>query len=405
MDYVPPLGTDPSDPDWPLVLHVNRNPALGLVGSFPSADGFNALLLEMRNAIVGAGLTPSTSNLEQLLEAITLLARMAAGRLITTDTVLTVDPAVAVSATNFHTIQAAIDSLDTALIAPRATVRIEVSGVVHTITETIIVDHVHAGRINLVGAALPGAFPVEADLVATLATARSNLRAKVPTVLSLQGVTGIETRRGGLGLIQDIMFDHNGAGTIAQGCILALEGTVNLSRVVAFGCNLAGVADGAGLAAEGRGQIYADTFLIGHCDAAARALNRSYIRLTGPSSPKAPIGYCDVGAEASSGGQVSVRSCKIFQCAEYGIFANVSGVIFVDSAVSEFASNFQNAGALGGRVNFQNASLLGAVSSSFSLVANEGGYINAFGLAGGSVVSCTPAADTVGNRNSYIRIT
>lgn len=405
MDYARPLNADPADPAWPNVPFWNKDPAIGLVGAKVPADALNGPLFEILNAITGAGLTPNAADLTQLLQAMTLIARAAAGRLITSPLMLTVDPGVAVSDTNFHTVQAAFDSLATARIMPGIVVTISVAAGVHTITDTIYVDHVDASRIWLVGANLPGAFPVYADIHATLATARTNLRAKVPTVLSLQGVNGLYVRQGGLGKIKNIMFDHNGANTTAQGCLVAVGGTVFVEDCVFFGCALSGAENGAGIAGDGKGEVYVSNFLIAHCDEGARAHSRSYIQLDGPASPIAPIARTiDYGVVARSGGEIRLRKATVSDIPGAGAYCDTGGLIVIDAAAT-FGSCGFNLGANGARIFAPGLPFLGATVGGVlaSLVANDGGYIQAQ-LAGGSSVTCSPTEETVGNHNSYIRI-
>lgn len=68
MKYRQPLGvTDPNAP------HVNGDIALGQRGSRPDARAWNAVQLEIQNAIDGAGLTPDHDDNTQLLQAMMLL--------------------------------------------------------------------------------------------------------------------------------------------------------------------------------------------------------------------------------------------------------------------------------------------------------------------------------------------
>ena len=408
MDYAPPLNADPVDGVYPLSPYWNKDPSIGLVGAKVPADALNGPLFEILNAITGAGLTPSSADLTQLLQAITIIARAAAGRLITSPLMLTVDPGVAVSDTNFHTVQAAFDSLATARIMPGIVVTISVAAGVHTITDPITVDHVDASRIWLVGANLPGAFPVYADIHSVLATARTNLRAKVPTVISIQGVNGLYVRQGGLGKIKNIMFDHNGAGGLsaAIACVVSVEGSTVIEDCVMFGCKLAGSPKGAGLAADATGKIYCYNVMIAHCDEFARALGRSIIELDGPASPLVPLCRAHAslgrGVIAGSGGEIRLGLVTISDVVGFGAFAETGGLIVIGKA-AVFGSCGGNLGANGGHIHANGLPFLSTPLTLASMTANDGGYIQVE-LAGGSDVTCNPTVRTVGNHNSYIRI-
>lgn len=72
MDFVAPLdAANPGDP------YVDENPSAGINGSIVPAAFFNQGQRELRNLILGAGLTPDPNVLTQVLEAV--LALIAAG--------------------------------------------------------------------------------------------------------------------------------------------------------------------------------------------------------------------------------------------------------------------------------------------------------------------------------------
>jgi len=364
---------------------------------------FHRMQSELAGIIAEGDAAPSDAILNQAALAIYDMIRAQAPRLISADMTLTVNPGAPASATNFLTMQAAFDSLANAIIMPDVVVTISLSGDVHTVTETVYVDHINASRIHLIGANLPGAFPVYADIHSVLATARTNLRAKVPTVISIQGVNGLYVRQGGLGKIKNIMFDHNGANTTPQGCLVAVGGTVFVEDCVFFGCNLSGAENGAGIAGNGKGEVYVSNFLIAHCDEGARAHGRSYIQLDGPSSPLSPIARMSTyGIVARSGGEIRLRYASVSDLAGYGAYCDTGGLIVIDRAAT-FGNCGNNLGANGGRIFAPGLPFLGAPTVTQSLVANDGGYIQAQ-LAVGSSVTCSPIEETVGNHNSYIRI-
>ncbi len=71
MEYMPPINGNLSDPNRP---YINANPQLGIEGSVPNALSFSAVMHEILNTIIGAGLTPDGDDLTQLRQAIVALA-------------------------------------------------------------------------------------------------------------------------------------------------------------------------------------------------------------------------------------------------------------------------------------------------------------------------------------------
>ena len=364
---------------------------------------FHRIQSEIDSVITGAGLTPSDASLNQLLLGVTAIATdIASGytRIITANTTLTVIPADPASATNFLTLQAALDSLDNAMIAAAATVTINVAAGVHTITSSIRIRHAHGSRIRILGAALPGSFPVYTDVTSNVATSRTALRAKFSTIFDIQAVTGMIVEVGGLGLIQDIMLDHNSGGTGTQSCIVSQSGLVYAYRVMAFGCNLSGASDlGAGFAADISGTIQTSQCAAAHCDEGILALHGGYVSLTGTSTPQAFVIQCPVGLAARRRGIIRGQGLTIRDASAFGARIRSSGLIVLDGAVSGFTGNEVNVNADGGRIEMI-APSLGAVTGAQSMLATAGGYIDASSPTG--TVTASPTVNTVGNNNSYI---
>lgn len=71
----------PFDQSDPTAAYVNGNPAAGVQGSIPPAEAIEYPQREIINVIVAAGLTPSNTDLTQLLQAIRLLGAPAKGLL------------------------------------------------------------------------------------------------------------------------------------------------------------------------------------------------------------------------------------------------------------------------------------------------------------------------------------
>jgi len=316
-------------------------------------------------------------------------------RLIAADTTINV-PA------DFATLQEAHDSLYGAMISPDVYVTIQIAAGIHAIAN-VRVWHPDGPRIKIVGAPLPGAFPIAADVAATIAATRALVRARFATILTISGASGIIVERGGLGLVDNILFDHDGTGAgLNLGCVVAVEGRVTLGRVAAIGCAIAG-GNGAGLAAEITGQIDAGPeFFIAHCDELARSHNRGRIWLDGSAAPNQRVlAYAKRGVAARGNGSIRIGGATVTSCNLWGLWVENEGTIDIQAGVT-LSGNTVNLGANGGRIDGKLAPHLGAPSAANSIVANEGGYIDLEGATGSLV--CSPAANTVGNANSFVRI-
>lgn len=69
MQYIEPVGAQGAPNDFGHD-YVDKNAGLGIAGSFLAADVPEHVLIEILNAIVSGGLTPSGANLKQLAQAI-----------------------------------------------------------------------------------------------------------------------------------------------------------------------------------------------------------------------------------------------------------------------------------------------------------------------------------------------
>lgn len=73
MKYIAPLN-NPATVEIPRPPYINGNVAAGLEGSFPPAESFEHPQREILAVIEGAGLTPTSTDLTQLKQAIDILA-------------------------------------------------------------------------------------------------------------------------------------------------------------------------------------------------------------------------------------------------------------------------------------------------------------------------------------------
>lgn len=383
-------GGDPAD--W-------TNGAPGLEnGSVPPVQAVVHAMQEIVAAIEAGGLTPDENDRTQLAQAMTALANAAVNnraRLISADTTINV-PA------DFATLQEAHDSLYGAMISPDVYVTIQIAAGIHAIA-AVRVWHPDGPRIKIVGAPLPGAFPIAADVAATIAATRTAVRARFATILTISGGSGIIVERGGLGLIDNILFDHDGTGAgSALGCVVAIEGRVTLGRVAVIGAAIAG-GNGAGLAAEITGSIDAGPeFFIAHCDELARAHNRGRIWLDGSAAPNQRVlAYAHRGVAARGNGAIRIGGATVTNCDLWGAWVENEGSIEMAAGLT-FSGNTVNVGSNGGRIDGKYAPHFGAPSATNSIVANEGGYVDLVGATGS--LTCSPAANTAGNANSFVRI-
>lgn len=129
---------------------------------------------------------------------------------------------------DFADLNEALYYLKTFLIAEGATVTLNLRAEQHVYAADIVIDHVHGRRIDIVGAALTGADPVRGDFAVTghdaaarAADAAANLamlRGKYNTELVLNGCSLI-VAGDGLGTVDNLLI--TGDGTVANGIALA----------------------------------------------------------------------------------------------------------------------------------------------------------------------------------------
>lgn len=348
----------------------------------------------------------AAARMHALLDAIADLdARFTAleefrARLIRTNATITVDPG---GDGDFETIQEAVDSLEGTVISSTAMVTILLAQGVHTVTAPVVVDHPYGSRIRLKGVQLPTAFPVYGDIAATVASTRTAMRGKLGSILSIEGgQTGILVQRGGLAGIEDLLLDHNGAGSGSPGCLVVMEGVVPVNRVVAMGASLSGAGNtGAGFATTRSGRIEVTNSLVCHCNELVRALDQSVVLLTGSASSQMPLARGQNGIVARSGGLVRARGVTVTECTEYGARVDEGQIVF-DEIGSGMNLNANNLGAFGGRIRAIDTFLGPSTGGGYSLVASLGGYIARSGGTGSNTSNIT--INTAGADGSFVRV-
>lgn len=126
------------------------------------------------------------------------------------DVTYTVGPA-----SDYATIQAAFDDLRYKLIAPDATVTLALTAGQHTLTSSVVPQHLNGARIEITGAALLGAWPTDTDIVSSSTTTLATLRAKFATEIICSNCHGFEVTRGQYLKVTNILFSGSGTGYTA----------------------------------------------------------------------------------------------------------------------------------------------------------------------------------------------
>nr|WP_295465181.1 DUF2793 domain-containing protein [Mesorhizobium sp.] len=338
----------------------------------------------------------------------TIWATLASLNAITVPTTINVSQAGSASPANplagdaFDTIANALAWLQDWSILGTGSVSILLTAGVHSVAAQTIARHPYADKISVTGANLPGAFPDNTDVVASIATSRTNLRAKMGTIISISGgITGFffDSSFGG---ISKIMFDHNGAGGGSLAAVVQRTGSTNYIECIFFGCKL-GDGSGAGIAASVGGSALLRDCLVAHCDTGGRALQGGYIDFSVTNISFSAVLYCGYGLLAGSNGQISVIGAATFSNhsnAALSVSSN-SLIRLSGSAAVGFSNNQINTSANGGRIEVLSPTSMGVAVGGTSHVATLGGYILVPNQ--GSITS-SPANNTVGNNNSYVRI-
>lgn len=213
MRYNPPYGS--VDPD---ASYVDKDVPGAVAGSKVPKGAVEHPQREIVNAIVLAGIAPLAADLTQLDQAI---RRRVDQMWIVEDTTYTVgsDPG-----DDFADLNQALDFLKLKLILEKVTVTLALRAETHNYATDIVIDHTTGHRINIVGAAMTGAVPGNADFVITGHTAGQRaadsgnhltmLNARYATKLQLDGCS-IVVRGGGLGLLDKVLV--RGDGTAFHG--------------------------------------------------------------------------------------------------------------------------------------------------------------------------------------------
>lgn len=233
MDFVAPVGS--SDPtSW-----VNGDRATGVKGSRVPHQAFTDSNAEVVNAIIALGKTPDANQLDQLAQA---LQEKFADEL----TIISQDTTYVVGTlpSDFTSLQAAHDSLDSAIILPGVTVTFQMKDEVHTYSSGVVFDHPQARQMEIVAASVPASLPTIGSMVfgSTWPSFYNNrLADNASNETYLQGLyackvvftSGGFTFNTGIKLIKDITFEGNAThpAIIALNCRIDLENTTFIDGV------------------------------------------------------------------------------------------------------------------------------------------------------------------------------
>jgi hypothetical protein len=408
MKYQPPFGS--SDPNE---SYADRNLASGVQGSRVSAKAIEGPQRELAHLISYGGLTPDETDNEQARKAIEAIF------LITAPVTKTVYGAGA----DFADLNTAYAWLSRRRITSTGSVVFQLAAGQFTVPGGALIGFSHPDglRVTIRGANLLAAFPTMASFAANgpasgtrasdQATNLALLRTKFATELRLTGGSRLDFI-GQIGGVDNLLI--SGDGTVVDGLTLRFGyGALTNVAVVGFGGKNVSLASG--------GFALANVVGIGGTTGIS-ALGGAHVTVTGPIGGFNASGDGVVAVQASSFNSDGSGNVNGSGNAQFGVCARDGSVINVGGAASFARQNgptFAGYAALYGSkmgaagataTNNNNAffcaynSMLDAFSTTGSsnttgYSANYGGLIHA---ASGSAGTLTPAANTVGNNNSYI---
>lgn len=323
---------------------------------------------------------------------------------ITAPTTLNINPAGAASPVNplggdaFDSLASLMTWLADWSITGGGSVSIQYSAGVHTMTTPLAIAHPNANKISIAGAALPGAFPNYAtDVVATVAASRANLRAKMGTVIELTGTASIMIA-GGIASLSNLMIDQNGSSdTFALGI---RAGSMVISNMVLFGAAGGNVTKALSVTLNAS-VVATNTLLVAHSDAGISVRQGGDVTLGATTISK----YCRRGLDIAGGGANAGADSTLLvtQAQEAALSAGTNGTITATGTVNLSGDNLCNTRSYGGQIVLEPSTYAsGAVTSSYAHQAARGGQTRAPNMG---AVTCSPAAGTVGNANSFIELT
>jgi len=318
---------------------------------------------------------------------------------ITSDRTITWGPAGA----DYTTLQAAIDSLDLFLIKPGVKVTLQGTAGNFTISTPVTIRHVHAAQIFIKGVApsADGAFTQSA----TLATSETNARAVYTTVFEVAyGIdSGIEIVNGTIGGIEGILFDGSGGATAPVGIRVGRQTTTGpFGDATPVGpgngkvqkCGFVGCFSGINAASQSKVHLYS-CYIANSYTHGVRSFNGSYI--TGDIVDSRYNGGDGMHAYDSS--EIEISNSHLRDNTGNGISGTGNSHLRVNASSVRNNAAYQIS-VIDDSGYVVTNSVLTQTGGTGSIYANQrsGGRI---GSGNSNIGTLSPAANTVGNHNSY----
>lgn len=389
----------PANPDAGALYVVNAAPTgafVGLAHKFVQWNGtvwVNAVAC--KETIVGDGSTG-----KYWRRTATGWAEIELDIWIRTDTTLTVGPAQ-----QYATIQAALDALKYKLSAPSVKVTLQLTAGQHTINAPIVPPRFNGAQLIIKGAALTGAFPVPADIVANAATTLATLRSKFATEIVCNACNGLHAQRSAAVRIENLLFSGPGAysGVISGDSINAALGDdefMGAGQVTTKNCWVHGFSMGWWVRQVSNGAF--QNLGASHNTSHGITINNGAY-LVGLNLQTHRNGGHGAYARDDAAGEITGlastnNATDGVACGERGRF-NIVG----DGANK---NSITNNGGWGGRANINSELSISQMTvtgnTAGCVFAGQGSYSSASSGSNTLTGTFSPAANTVGNQNSYI---
>lgn len=385
----------------PTLPWQNERIELGYEGSIPPAEFYNDVFQELKNVLEAAGLDLEATSLTQpintqLLQAVQGLERITENRVIYVPG-------------DYDTAQDALQYLSTVRIDNKTLVKLKLSGgtdhVINSEVASLLVSHPYGDRIEIEGDTLTGAgFPTAAEMdISDKTTAEAILRTRFPTILKVVGaVPGVFQKGGSLRRLANVAligdFSSNQDGVLIGQFEGAIGfGNIRLENVYAFNMG------GNGIRSNYNAAIAGQNVAASHCGGSGfLAANVSGIQIGGSfygvrngASGAASLDQSFI--EALTGAAVRFTRNGI------GIIAQDAGFVKTKFAANVNIGNNTSYGALvayGGQASFP-AATTGGGNGGVDIQCDAYSGVN---LSAGTSLTLSPAANTVGNNNSFIRV-
>lgn len=385
----------------PTLAWQNERIELGYEGSIPPAEFYNDIYQELKNVLEAAGLDLEATSLttpinSQLLQAIQSLERITESRVIYVPG-------------DFSTAQDALQYLSTVRIDNMTLVTLRLAGgtdhVINSEVASLLVSHPYGDRIEIVGDTLTGAgFPTAAEMdIADKTAAEALLRTRFPTILKVVGtVPGVFQKGGSLRRLANVCLV--GDFSTAQDGVLIGQfegaigfGNIRLENVWAFNMG------GNGIRSNYNAAIAGQNVGASHCGGSGfLAANMSGIQVGG-AFIAVRNGVCGVASRDTSFVEGVVGSACRFNRNGIGLIGQNKGNLkFQDAANVEIRNNtsFGSLTSLDSELALP-AATTGGGNGGVDVQADVGSTVTIFSA---SNLTISPAANTVGNNNSYIRV-